>query len=200
MFVVWALARPEWHGSCTISHRFDSWKGPWQDGRGRSSDSICMHLPCFQFRLVSGGGVFLFVIVITSIAAQHFGMFLQNWFYGSHGFPMNHKAGYMLPFLGALGTFELYDSWMANWQTCFFNFSALRSSKLESLIESTLHCTFYGHFTPDFDPSEALYLTFNGWEKAVTFHWFGIMLERWLLFQITKKISNGKAQFVTSLG
>ena len=60
-----------------------------------------MHLPCFQFRLVSGGGVFLFVIVITSIAAF--------WHIS-----MNHKAGYMLPFLGALGTFELYDSWMAN--------------------------------------------------------------------------------------
>ena len=73
MFVVWALARPEWHGSCTISHRFDSWKGPWQDGRGRSSDSICHVSSSDWFQVVVFFSLSLIVIVITSIAAQHFG-------------------------------------------------------------------------------------------------------------------------------
>ena len=169
MFVVWALARPEWHGSCTISHRFDSWKGPWQDGRGRSSDSICMHLPCFQFRLVSG------VQLQRSILAK------LMWF---SRFSMNHKAGYMLPFLGALGTFELYDSWMANnvgfhlacilllhrkVLACFMICNDLAVSN------RIIRC----HFTPDFYPAEALYLTFNGWEKAVTFH--AVILKIWAL-------------------
>lgn len=90
-------------------------------------------------------------------------------------FSMNHKAGYMLPFLGALGTFELYDSWMANnvgfhlacilllhrkVLACFMICNDLAVSN------RIIRC----HFTPDFCPAEALYLTFNGWEKAVTFH------------------------------
>ena len=62
-----------------------------------------------------------------------------------------------------------------------FYFAALRTSKLESLIWEymALSPPLYGHFTPNFCPPEGLYLTFYGWEKAVTFH--AVILKIWAL-------------------
>ena len=124
MFVVWALARTEWHLSCTISHRFDTWKGPWQDGRGWVQIAFAtIRVPSFRwFQDVLSNFLWCFSLVhgITSIVAQHFGKTRMVLLVS-----MNNKAGYMLPFLGAVGTFELYDSWMAK---VFFILLPLRTS------------------------------------------------------------------------
>ena len=136
----------------------------------------------------------LIVIVTTSIAAQHFGK-THNMVLTVFHEPQGRLHAPILGCSRHLRALRFLDGKLAK---VFFQLFCPEIVQAWESHREYIAVHLYGHFTPDFYPSEALYLTFNGWEKAVTFRWFGIMLERWFLFQITKKISYGKAQFVTN--